>query len=164
MRIISTKHINIEDEQIAKRLNSLCVEPSDCKDLFAQTLSKIDISESDLQKRNILNASSSYNPLGKSTKYNKLKIYMPLTAVFILLVGGIFIGNVGFQNNSNLSIINSSSNKPDGTVATTASVFQTETVSEVDIENQLQNETQSSINDIYNSAKSFGDISNEISL
>ena len=144
------QHINIEDEQIAKRLNSLCVEPSDCKDLFAQTLSKIDISESDLQKRNILNASSSYNPLGKSTKYNKLKIYMPLTAVFILLVGGIFICNVGFQNNSNLSIINSSSNKPDGTVATTASVFQTETVSEVDIENQLQNETQSSINDIYN--------------
>lgn len=164
MRIISTKHINIEDEQIAKRLNSLCVEPNDCKDLFAQTLSKIDVSDADLQKRNILNASSSYSPLGKSSRYNKLKIYMPLTAVFILLAGGIFIGSVGFQNDSNSSIISSSSNKPDGTVSTTASVFLSETTGEVDIENQIQNDTQSSINDIYNSAKSFGDISNEVSL
>lgn len=164
MRIISTKHINIEDEQIAKKLNSLCVKSSDCKDLLAQTLSKIDITESDLQKRTLLNTSSFDNASTKASKYNRFKIYMPLTAVFILLIGGIFVGSRSFQNSSNISIINNSNYKPDGTVTTTATVFASEASSEVDIENQLQSDTQASIDDIYSSAKSFGDISNEISL
>ena len=164
MRIISTKHINIEDEQIAKKLNSLYLKPSGCKDLLARTLSKIDITESDLQKRTLLNATSLNDVPTKTSKYNRFKIYMPLTAIFIILIGGVFVGSRSFQNNSNISIINNSSYKPDGTVTTTATVLANEASSEVDIEDQLQSDTQASINDIYNSAKSFGDISNEISL
>lgn len=162
MKIIATRHINKEDEKIARKLSAFCNNSDDCKDLFADTLSKLDTADTDAQMRNILNATSEE---GYATpRFSKVKIYMPIAAVVLLLAGGIFIGNQGFENNSTLSIVNNSANKPDGTVATTASSLTAESNSELDIENQLQADTQASIDEIYNSTKSLGDISNEISL
>lgn len=170
MKIIATKHINIEDEKIAKKLNALCANPENCKTLLKQTLSKIDFEESDLQKRNILNATISQGdaepePVSHGmARFSKLKLYTPIAAVMILLAGGIFVGNIGFNNNSSTSVINSTATKPDGTVATAASALTIESNSELDIENQLQVEMQASIDDVYNSTKSVGEVSDEISL
>jgi len=170
MKIISTKHINIEDEKIAKQLNALCSNPDNCKDLLLQTLSKINLEESDLQKRSILNATVNQDSIEAKTtssgiaRFSKLKLYMPIAAVMILLAGSIFVGNIGFINNSNTSVINSTTNRPDGTVATTVSSITSESDSELGIENQLQAEMQTSIDDVYNSTKSFGEVSDEISL
>lgn len=170
MKIIATKHINKKDEKIAKKLAAFCNNSDECKDLFADTLSKLDTADTDAQLRNILNATSKNGhtdsePQSYATsRFSRVKIYMPIAAVALLLAGGIFIGNKGFENDSTLSIINNSANKPDGSVATTALSLTAESSSELDIENQLQADTQASIDEIYNSTKSLGDISNEISL
>lgn len=168
MRILSSKKISTEDEIIAKKLHLLCIEPNNCKKLFSDTLIKLEINERDLQTRNILNAShetitkDNSSALAKPTnRFNKLKLYMPMAALMILLLGGIFIGNRGFQNNTTQSIINQSENKPNGTVTSAVSSLNSEITSELELENQLQSETQASVEDIFNSAKSFGEISNE---
>lgn len=169
MRIIAEKHINKEDEKIAQKLGVFCNNTDKCKDLLIDTLNKIEVLDSDVQMRNMLNSTKSEYDASSTqpafvSRFSRIKVYMPIAAVALILAGGIFIGNRGFENSSTLDIINNSSNKPDGTVSTTTSAITTETNNELDIENQLQAETQASVDEIYNTAKSIGDTSNELSL
>ena len=170
MKLVSTNHINKEDEKLAKKLGNFCNNPAGCEDLLTKTLNKIDITQEDMQKRSLLSSSSdTANRSANADSYAKshlsnLKIYMPIAAILIILVGGVFIGNNGFWTNSNISNEGTGGPAPDGTVNTTVSALTTESNSELDIENQLQSDTQTSIDDVYNSTKSFGEISDEISL